>query len=167
MLVIFDCVCHWWQDANTNSARRDGEQVLDAQEFVAFYHSLIDMPAVETLFNKWDSKPVTFLNMSKRLQAKLYRWLYNNVLKHHVFILCLMRHHWWITSCQVYTLFHCTAHVFWQVRRQQDRHDEHRAVAWAVPPGARRRPVRGRGHGAAQEVRDEQRKKQKSSHSWW
>uniref|UniRef100_A0A6A7FWA2 Phosphoinositide phospholipase C n=1 Tax=Hirondellea gigas TaxID=1518452 RepID=A0A6A7FWA2_9CRUS len=42
-----------FNDANTNSVKRDGRQVLDAYEFTSFYHSLLKMPMVENLFNKY------------------------------------------------------------------------------------------------------------------
>lgn len=42
-----------WQSANTNKHRRDGEQVLDADEFVMFYMNLMSRPEVKELFERY------------------------------------------------------------------------------------------------------------------
>jgi len=55
-------VCLFWfysvvfsvlQSANTNKHRRDGEQVLDADEFVIFYMNLMSRPEVRELFERY------------------------------------------------------------------------------------------------------------------
>ncbi|KAF2355359.1 Phosphatidylinositol-specific phospholipase C X domain [Trinorchestia longiramus] len=45
-----------FNEANTNNSMRDGQQVLDAQEFVSFYHSLLKMPMVEKLFEQYGDR---------------------------------------------------------------------------------------------------------------
>ncbi|XP_018023602.1 1-phosphatidylinositol 4,5-bisphosphate phosphodiesterase delta-4-like, partial [Hyalella azteca] len=57
--------------ANTNNSTSQGEQVLDAEEFVTFYHSLLKMPMVEKLFEKYgDEKNHT---MSVEQLQQLYQ----------------------------------------------------------------------------------------------
>lgn len=51
--------------ANTNNAKRDGDQVLDGQEFVAFYHSLLKMPKIEDLFNEYGDAKSGTMNLSQ------------------------------------------------------------------------------------------------------
>jgi len=55
-------VCLFWyycvvfsalQRANTNKRRRDGEQVLDVDEFVKFYMNLMSRPEVKELFERY------------------------------------------------------------------------------------------------------------------
>lgn len=58
----FGFVCSCWfysvvffvlQSANTNKHVRDGEQVLDAEEFVMFYMNLMSRPEVKELFERY------------------------------------------------------------------------------------------------------------------
>jgi hypothetical protein len=41
------------QNANTNRKLRNGAQVLDAEEFVTFYMSLMSRPEVKELFTRY------------------------------------------------------------------------------------------------------------------
>jgi len=54
--------------ANTNNVMRDGQQVLDAQEFVSFYHSLLKMPMIEQLFKQYGDEKSGTLNASQLMQ---------------------------------------------------------------------------------------------------
>lgn len=59
-VCLFVCLCWFYtvvfcvlQSANTNKHMRDGEQVLDAEEFVMFYMHLMSRPEVKELFERY------------------------------------------------------------------------------------------------------------------
>lgn len=59
---LFVVVLFWFvlQSANTNKNMRDGEQVLDADEFVMFYMNLMSRSEVQQLFERYK----TFVHVS-------------------------------------------------------------------------------------------------------
>ncbi|XP_063604355.1 1-phosphatidylinositol 4,5-bisphosphate phosphodiesterase eta-2-like [Penaeus indicus] len=61
-----------FNQANTSKQKRDGEQVLEVEEFVAFYHALLKMPEVEKLYKKYCSEK-TGLMSADQLCAFLHK----------------------------------------------------------------------------------------------
>ncbi|KAK4328303.1 hypothetical protein Pmani_001287 [Petrolisthes manimaculis] len=56
-----------FNQANTSKLKRDGEQVLEVDEFVSFYHSLLQMPEVEKLFKKYASEKTLLMSADQLL----------------------------------------------------------------------------------------------------
>lgn len=54
-----------FNQANTNKIKRDGEQVLEVGEFVAFYHALLKMPEIEKLFKKYASEKSQLMSVEQ------------------------------------------------------------------------------------------------------
>ncbi|RXG70311.1 1-phosphatidylinositol 4,5-bisphosphate phosphodiesterase delta-4 [Armadillidium vulgare] len=56
-----------FNEANKSKIKRDGEQVLDAQEFVNFYHSLLKMTEIEKVYDKYASKETKVMGVEELL----------------------------------------------------------------------------------------------------
>ncbi|XP_071545060.1 1-phosphatidylinositol 4,5-bisphosphate phosphodiesterase delta-4-like isoform X4 [Panulirus ornatus] len=51
-----------FNQANTSKQKRDGEQVLEVEEFVAFYHALLKMPEIEKLYKTYASEKTQLMS---------------------------------------------------------------------------------------------------------
>ncbi|MCL4125685.1 UNVERIFIED_CONTAM: hypothetical protein GTU68_045445 [Idotea baltica] len=56
-----------FNEANKSKIKRDGEQVLDAEEFVHFYHSLLKMTEVENLYMRYMDKETNVMGAEQLL----------------------------------------------------------------------------------------------------
>ncbi|XP_066957865.1 1-phosphatidylinositol 4,5-bisphosphate phosphodiesterase delta-4-like isoform X5 [Macrobrachium rosenbergii] len=54
-----------FNQANTNKQKRDGEQVLEVGEFVAFYHALLKMPEVERVYKESASEKTQLMSAAQ------------------------------------------------------------------------------------------------------
>ncbi|XP_050703506.1 1-phosphatidylinositol 4,5-bisphosphate phosphodiesterase delta-4-like isoform X2 [Eriocheir sinensis] len=51
-----------FNQANTSKQKRGGEQVLEVEEFVSFYHALLKMPVIEELYKRYASEKTLLMN---------------------------------------------------------------------------------------------------------
>lgn len=56
-----------FNQANTSKQKRGGEQVLEVDEFVSFYHALLKMPEIEKLFKRYASEKTMMMSASQLL----------------------------------------------------------------------------------------------------
>ncbi|XP_068245715.1 1-phosphatidylinositol 4,5-bisphosphate phosphodiesterase delta-4-like isoform X3 [Palaemon carinicauda] len=54
-----------FNQANTNKQKRDGDQVLEVGEFVAFYHALLKMPEVERVYKENASEKTQLMSAAQ------------------------------------------------------------------------------------------------------